>query len=225
MVQLEARGTEAAVEAEWRRRRKVFRIYLALLALPVLAAGLALARGRSEREILTQETILPVVRSQVEETLSPAVDTAIQERAPDLVAAAVREEIAPVLAKVESAATLRADLSTLRQSVDGRVDALAGEVAEARRASAVLADVEPRLERAMAAASQAAETGARSREEVAGLQAELGRLAAEVRANTEETRALRAKVTDLERQGDTLRRDIGTLRRLRESTERPSPPG
>lgn len=224
MEQLEARGTEAAVEAEWRRRRKVFRIYLALLALPVLAAALALVRGRSEREVLAQETILPAMRSQMEETLSPAVDTAIRERAPRLVAAAVSKEIAPVLANVESASTLRADLSTLQQSLGGRVDELAGDVDEARRASAALADVEPRLERAVTAANQAAEAGARSREELAALQAELGRLAEAVRANTEETRALRARVTVLGKQGETLRRQIAPLL-PREQIRRDEPPG
>ena len=108
------------VEAEARRRKRVFRRYLVLLVVPILAAGIAVAWGASEREAIApavREAILPDVERQVTASLRPQVDAIVAERAEPVVSRLVAAEVAPAFRRMQGAEGLRDEIGSLQQTV------------------------------------------------------------------------------------------------------------
>jgi hypothetical protein len=100
---------DAAVEREWKRRRRLFRTYLALLAVPVLAAGIAFAYGESTRQVVTHE-VTDKVTHEVTDNVTRVVEKSVTEQVRPQVARLVREESRPVIlsaVRSEVATTVR----------------------------------------------------------------------------------------------------------------------
>jgi DNA repair exonuclease SbcCD ATPase subunit len=71
------------VERETRRRKRLLRFYLAMLAVPILLAAAVLLFGRSDRQMVTEEikTQAPaVVRQAAGDQFAPAIQTEVQNQ-------------------------------------------------------------------------------------------------------------------------------------------------
>lgn len=71
------------VERETRRRKRLLRFYLAMLAIPVLLAATVLLFGRSDRQMVTEELksqTPALVREAAGEQFAPAIQTEVQNQ-------------------------------------------------------------------------------------------------------------------------------------------------
>ena len=73
--------TSSFVEREAKRRRRLLRFYLALLAVPVILGVALLIFGRSDRREIMDEIrkqAPPIVRSEIKEQVKPAIQSEVQ---------------------------------------------------------------------------------------------------------------------------------------------------
>lgn len=71
------------VERETRRRKRLLRVYLMLLIIPVALAIVVLVYGRSDRRVLMDEIKTqapPIVQREVGEQIRPTVETEVQKQ-------------------------------------------------------------------------------------------------------------------------------------------------
>lgn len=124
---------DAAVTDEWRRRRRVSRIYLALLLVPIAAAVVAVRYGESERAVVEKRVVsevVPGVTNLVTKGLDEQVTARVRAAAPPVVRAALAEQVTPALSQINK-----------------KQDELASQVETVRVRSESFAAVSPEVER------------------------------------------------------------------------------
>lgn len=114
------------VERETRRRKRLLRFYLAMLAVPLLLAAAVLLFGRSDRQMVREElkTQAPaVVRQVAGDQFAPAIQTEVQNQITPTITqinelktsqAAIAEEVKTLSAS--NAKLTPEDVETIRQS-------------------------------------------------------------------------------------------------------------
>ncbi|HKO57549.1 MAG TPA: hypothetical protein VJ276_16875 [Thermoanaerobaculia bacterium] len=120
-------SVDNAVADEWRRRRRVFRLYLSLLAIPIAAAAYAVVYGVSQQEAVARD-VAPRVAQSVTESVATKVET--QARS------AAKEEVAPSLRRIDEVASkqtkLENDVATV-QSQTAMIRELQPQVAQVQQ--------------------------------------------------------------------------------------------
>lgn len=157
-------SVEKAVAAEWRRRRRVSLIYVALLALPVAAAVYAVLYGLSQQAAVAQE-VLPEVTSRVAQDLDQRVDSRVRAEAPAVVRSEFQAQVQPSLARFAEQQTnlsssvaavqtdaaefrkITAEVPQLRADVTSAVGQINGELTAVRQDVAAFRAYEPDLKR------------------------------------------------------------------------------
>jgi hypothetical protein len=110
-------SVDNAVADEWRRRKRVFRLYLSLLAIPIAAAAYAVVYGISQQDAVANE-VAPRVEKSVTESVATKVETQARSAAKDEVAPSLRriDEVASKQTKLESdVATVQSQTAMIRE--------------------------------------------------------------------------------------------------------------
>src|SRR4051812_44662381 len=108
------RGIESAVAAEWRRRRRVSRLYLALLLIPIAAAFYAVRYGQSERAVVANK-VVPEVTERVGRGLDERVAARVRVEAPPVLRSVMIEQVEPALQQIRNRqATLASTVASVQ---------------------------------------------------------------------------------------------------------------
>lgn len=82
---------DVAVQKEIERRKRALWMFLALLLLPLIVGGWALARAPKETELVARE-VTPIVRQEVSRSIESSVTEAVAEKAAPVIRQTVSEQ-------------------------------------------------------------------------------------------------------------------------------------
>jgi len=135
------RGIESAVAAEWRRRRRVSRFYLALLLIPIAAAFYAVRYGQSERAVVANR-VVPEVTERVAQGLDERVAARVRVEAPPVLRSVMIDQVEPALEQIRNK---QATLATTVASVQTGSTEWAAAAPEVPKLQAAVRDFDAKL--------------------------------------------------------------------------------
>lgn len=135
-------SVKIAVHNEAQRRKRAFRMYLALLIVPIAIGAYAIANAPSQTQAVAKE-VIPVVNANVQETIKPQVAEAVAAQAGPIIQASVDQQIGR---NVDNAVALRIkpveariDEMLVRSGNDMRVKELEDRVGQLEKQVQILA--------------------------------------------------------------------------------------
>ena len=141
-------SVKTAVELEARRRKRVFLMFLALLAIPVAIGAYAVAKAPSDAQIMAarvspivEENIVQSVDRRIDQKIEPRVDEIVAQRATPVIERTLDRAVTARVQPLErSYRALAIQDETEHAKAEERVRELEARVAALERRLAVLTD-------------------------------------------------------------------------------------
>jgi chaperonin cofactor prefoldin len=204
---------QAAAEREWNQRRRLFRIYIALLGLPLVAAGIALAYSETTRRKMTHE---------VTAGLRPQVSSIVMEEATPVIASTFEAKVGPALRRIDTVEAGYNGIQNTQKELDSKVATLSTAVQSVQAQTQSFQAIAPQLEQLPAtlqridAMSATLEKTAARVGEIDSRQTTVARSIEEIgvstRANANSVNELIKRVSTLETRVQELQKQISSMR-------------
>jgi hypothetical protein len=185
---------DVAVQKEIARRKRALWMFLALLLLPLIVGGWALARAPKETEVVARQ-VAPIVREEVSRSIESSVTEAVAAKATPVIRQTVSEQFNE---------TVLPQIGAVKQEVSGIRASMQENSRKITDASASVAMI--RGEQAILVRGGAREQQVREslRRTVASVQQDLT-------AKTETLATLDKRVGEMERQLGVIQRELKVL--------------